>query len=279
MTDIYKWLFGARGRSAVTAPLPLLPDALQPFAGAIGETLRPIIAAGVLDGPPPRIDGSQLGGRPWWPKGRPFPKDKNGAQLYLLSQINFAETPALDPFPRTGLLQVFIGQGDLYGANLEDLLTPDGFQCVYHEDLQVAADTKIAPQALRADGYLPLEQPLTPRALAFHAEQMVVDPSDYRFQRLLPEIANSEELVEAYAEWISSSAAVSAIRLGGYPTFTQEDPRVYIKKGTIGDTSLLTIDTTTGIMWGDSGAAQFLMHEKDLVQRDFSRVAYNWDCC
>jgi uncharacterized protein YwqG len=32
-------------------------------------------------------------------------------------------------------------------------------------------------------------------------------------------------------------------------------------------------------MWGDSGVAQFFMHEDDLRRRDFSKVRYNWDCC
>ena len=187
MTDIYKWLFGARGKSAVTAPLPLLPDELQPHAIAIGATLLPIVAAGVLDGPPPLPNGSQLGGRPWWPARVPFPKGADGRPLFLLAQVNFAETPALAPFPRTGLLQVFIGQHSLYGANLEDILAPPGFQCVYHPDLDVPADRAPAPARLGPDGYLPLEDAARCPRADFMADQMVVDPSDYRFERLLPD--------------------------------------------------------------------------------------------
>ena len=47
----------------------------------------------------------------------------------------------------------------------------------------------------------------------------------------------------------------------------------------IGDFALLTVGTTDGVMWGDSGVGQFLIHEDDLRRRDFSRVVYNWDCC
>ncbi len=279
MKDIYKWLYGARGREGVASPLPLLPDELQPHAMAIGATLRPIIGAGVTDGLPSGPQGSQLGGRPWWPSGRPFPRNSEGNPLYLLMQINFAETPRLDPYPRRGLLQLFISPSDLFGANFENLLAPTGFQCVYHDDLGLAADTTSAPTTLADNAYLPLEAPLEPRGLLFELDQMVADVSDYRFERLLPDIANDEELMEAYAEWTTEAAAVSAIRLGGYPTFTQEDPRNYPPNDKVGDFSLLTVDTTTGIMWGDSGVAQFFMHEADLKRRDFSRVAYNWDCC
>jgi uncharacterized protein YwqG len=106
-----------------------------------------------------------------------------------------------------------------------------------------------------------------------------VDITDYRFERLLPAIAADEDLLEAFADWTSEEAAVAAIRLGGYATFTQEDPRTYAHFSGMGDTTLLTIDSTTGVMWGDAGAAQFLMHEEDLRRRDFSRVVYSWDCC
>lgn len=277
--DIYKWLFGARGRDAVRAPLPLMPERLQPHAAAIAATVRPIISVDVVNGPSLSATGSQLGGRPWWPRGRPYPKDKDGQPLFLLIQLNFADMPALEPFPRTGLLQLFISQAELYGANLDDLQHPDGFACVYHDDLAQPVDTTSAPHELAANGYLPLEEPLAARGLTFFADQMVVDPTDYRFETLLPNIVADDDLVEAYAEWTSGAAAVSAIRLGGYPTFTQQDPRAFEGGGDLGDMTLLTIDSTMGIMWGDSGVAQFFMHERDLKRLDFSRVAYNWDCC
>jgi uncharacterized protein YwqG len=194
-------------------------------------------------------------------------------------QINFAELPALAPFPETGLLQLFIAAGDLYGANPEDPASSPGFACIYHEDLQGTAVLPASLRKLGADTTLPLEMPDVPLALTFAIDQMVCDITDYRFDDLLPDIAADEALLTAYAEWTSDEAAVSAIRLGGYPTFTQQDPRAFPARVKLGDTSLLTIDTTSGIMWGDCGAAQFLMDERDLQKRDFSRVAYNWDGC
>lgn len=279
MTDIYKWLFGGRGREAVRNPLPLMPEALQAHAVAIAATAEPFVGASVLEGPPPSPTGSQLGGRPWWPKGLAFPTGADGEPLYLLAQINFAEMPALEPFPRRGLLQLFIAADDLYGLDLDDPGRASGFRCIFHETTTGPADTKSPPRKLRAFGHLPLVTPLAARALTFERGQMVVDLSDYRFGRLLPEIAEDEDLVEAYADWTSGAAAAPAIRLGGYPSFTQSDPREDAALAGIGDTNLLTVDTTTGIMWGDSGVAQFFIVARDLERRDFSRVAYNWDCC
>ena len=279
MADIYKWLFGSRGRNAVSHPLPPLPGPLQPYALAIGATVQPILGGRVIDGPPPGVAGCQLGGRPWWPRGLDFPRGADGKPLYLLAQINFGELPALEPFPQGGLLQLFIAPTDLYGMNLDDPRSPSGFQCVYHDDLGRPVDDRSAPRKLPDGAYLPLEAPLDPLALTFQLDQMVADLTDYRFASLLPRIAEDDDLLEAYAEWTSDEAVPPAIRLGGYPTFTQEDPRSMRPGAELGDTTLLTIDTTTGIMWGDSGAGQFLMHEADLRRRDFSRVVYNWDCC
>lgn len=278
MTDIYKWLFGIRGRNAVTNPLPPLPEILQPLAADIGATVLPIVGASVIDGPPLGPSSSQLGGRPWWPKGRAFPRGKDGAPLYLLIQINFSEMPALEPFPGSGLLQVFIAPDDHYGMNVDSLTDPSGFACIFHETIAGPVDTSSAPRKLARGAQLPLETPLEPRALSFHLDQMVADFTDYRFEQMLPEIAADEDLIQAFAEWTCNDLAVSPIRLGGYPTFTQQDPRADAGNAGLGDTTLLTIDTTLGVMWGDAGAAQFLIHETDLARRDFSRVVYNWDC-
>lgn len=276
MTDIYTWLYGARGRAGVAAPMEPLPDELLPFRSAIEATVKPIIAGAVLEGPPTKPTGSQLGGRPWWPAALGYPQDSEGRALFLLAQINFAETEPLIGFPASGLLQVFIAAGDLYGANLDDPRKPNGFHAVLHTDLTqrptvpggVDARALVDPQV-----YLPLQEPLRARAIALTRDAMPVDIFDYRFERLLPEIAGDEALAELYAEWHMAVA----IRLGGYPSFTQEDPRVF--QPNLGDVNLLTIDTTDGIMWGDSGIGQFLMQDADLKRRDFSRVAYNWDCC
>ena len=31
-------------------------------------------------------------------------------------------------------------------------------------------------------------------------------------------------------------------------------------------------------MWGDVGAASFLIQKKDLIKKKFDDVLYNWDC-
>ncbi|MGL4396771.1 MAG: YwqG family protein [Hyphomicrobium sp.] len=278
MTDIYKWLFGERGRQAIDDLADDPSGLLTPYIQKIRETELTIAAIDLGASAPALPTGSQLGGLPWWPAGRSYPSDTAGNPLYLLAQINFAELPAAPQLgmPRAGLLQFFIAADHLYGCNFENPLASPGFACVLHTDLaQKPRSDFSAVVSAPERGYLPLEAPLEARAMSFSLARMAVDPSDYRFERLLPEIAASDELIEAYSEYL----AAPALRIGGYPTFTQQDPRSFAKGPKLGDVSLLTLDTTDGLMWGDSGVGQFLMHESDLRRADFSKVAYNWDCC
>jgi uncharacterized protein YwqG len=240
----------------------------------IKATELPMLAASADGAQPRNPTSSQLGGLPWWPAGKPFPTDAAGRPLMLLAQINMAELPLLDPLPRTGLLQLFIGRDDTYGCNFCDPALRDDFACVFHEDTTAPA-TPIDPAFNEAEDMSPLYEPLKPIALTFAPDRMPVDPSDYRMERLLPKIHANEKKLEAY----HNSRETPPIRIGGYPTFTQEDPRVRTEPGALGDFNLLTVDTTDGVMWGDSGVAQFFIHEDNLRRRDFSRVVYNWDCC
>ena len=82
-------------------------------------------------------------------------------------------------------------------------------------------------------------------------------------------------------------------RMGGYPYFTQDDPRDRSpaggwKGGISGHTVLLfQSDSENGgdpknwiddICWGDAGVANFFITPEDLAKRDFSNVIYTWDC-
>ncbi len=78
---------------------------------------------------------SKVGGAPYLSLGAEYPHTANGDPLTLLAQINFAQTPPLENFPRQGLLQFFIHSDDLYGCDLDNLLNNDGFRVIYHADV------------------------------------------------------------------------------------------------------------------------------------------------
>ena len=95
MIDIRKWLFGDRGEAMEEAARRVQEDQLAPFAARIAATQLPIIAVATSDTAPADAAGSRLGGLPWWPADKPYPKSRDGAPLFLLAQLNFAHTPRL----------------------------------------------------------------------------------------------------------------------------------------------------------------------------------------
>ncbi|MEG0160378.1 MAG: YwqG family protein, partial [Carnobacterium sp.] len=70
--------------------------------------------------------------------------------------------------------------------------------------------------------------------------------------------------------------------IGGYPSFTQTDPRIRMPE--FKDDQLLFQLSSTDygndvqVIWGDSGIGNFFIHPTDLVNQDFSKTWYNWDC-
>ena len=63
-------------------------------------------------------------------------------------------------------------------------------------------------------------------------------------------------------------------QVGGYPFFTQSDPR----SADDGEILLFQLNSVKDIMWGDAGVANFFIDREALKNRDFSHVMYNWDC-
>ena len=69
-------------------------------------------------------------------------------------------------------------------------------------------------------------------------------------------------------------------KIGGYPAFTQEDPR---EEDTSYDFLMLQLDSEFGdgkdrILWGDAGICNFFINSEKLKNLDFSDVIYNWEC-
>ena len=42
-----------------------------------------------------------------------YPRNSAGEPMHLLAQINFIDMPYLEPFPRDGILQIYINNDDL----------------------------------------------------------------------------------------------------------------------------------------------------------------------
>ena len=71
--------------------------------------------------------------------------------------------------------------------------------------------------------------------------------------------------------------------IGGYPMFTQYDPRTGKLEKL--DTLLFELNSVfdpekgIDICWGDAGTGSFFIQREKLKELDFSCVLYNYDCC
>ncbi len=134
-----------------------LPAALEPYRDAILATKQPFVRA--LSQPARKLAlwESKVGGLPYLPKDMVFPTAPDGRELFFLAQINFAEMPALPPFPTEGMVQFYIHDDDLYGMNFDDGENPDTFRVLFHpkvEKNEAALQTKF-PVLRNYDELLP----------------------------------------------------------------------------------------------------------------------------
>ena len=269
-----------------------LSAVFKPYQEKISATLKPAATMSLVPQQELSLWQSKVGGQPYLPLETAYPKDSEGQPLALLAQINLAEMPALPDFPAQGILQFYIAADDLYGMNFDDQQAQSGFRVLYFEN--VTEDFQQLKQNFSDiqfnDEYL-LPLPLTQQyAVKFLLEQQAISSSDFAFGRKilaaeqLHEFESQYEGDDFYDEFFEPYAELfpgTGHRLGGYPFFTQSDPREYNHK--IQDYILLfqlDSDSEDGkdIMWGDAGVGNFFIHPDDLRKRDFSKVVYNWDC-
>jgi len=235
----------------------------------------------------PNISDSKFGGIAYVPLDFEYPRDKAGNPLRLLAQLNFNTLPSLDTFPQKGFLQFFIAaDDDVYGANFDNMTVQDNFRVVYHPDIEDESQFADSFSELTVDFF-----PFTGEyVLTAEYEPCVLTCNDYRFDEKFMAVCKKHidtdagsfiDFDDVFTDMIFEELSQLGHRLGGYPHFTQYDPR---NEESIHDVLLLQIDTdwTDGendIMWGDGGVANFFISSTDLANLDFSDVLYTWDCC
>lgn len=248
----------------------------------IEKTALPCISIKATPSEDLALEQSKFGHYPYMPNHFPYPVDEHGKYMYPLAQINCSELPPLHGYPPSGYLQFFISvSDDVYGMDFENNQSQKNFKVLYFEEAQITtykADFSFLDEVMSTD-YLPV---FKPHALQFELSADYVGIGDVRYEEgngfKIDSICN---MYPGMAEDLESEAYIdfspSGHKIGGYAMFTQEDPR--IGESRIKDyIVLLQIDSDDQIMWGDCGVANFFIHPDDLVKKDFSKVAYNWDC-
>ena len=263
-----------------------LPDSLENYRENIEATIKPYIEIKAQENNNIPYWQSKFGGIPYFPKEHEYPTDSQGKPMYLLAQINFAETPKLEGFPEKGLLQFYISGNDMYGMSFDDQCKQEDFRILYFPDViedesHLVTDFDYLP---KPEDYFPIEKQ---SSLTFILKQAPLSVNDYQFEAKIlnidPELKHElfstyQDVYDEYGDTFRSEGH----KIGGYPYFTQYDPRGLKKNQGEEKILLLQIDSDekrAGIMWGDVGVANFFIAEKDLKNLDFSNVLYNWDCC
>ena len=269
------------------------------------EHHRPAVRFALEPGEP-GIFESKTGGTPYLPRDMAWPLDDRGIGMGLLAQIDCAGLAGLPDFPTVGLLQFFIGLDDVWGIDFDDQVTQKGFRILYHEtvDRSVTAEEVEAkrppmpededPELLTPFGESPCRIVLkAPVEQGMNGFDPCFDPMfTEKWNRARPDLPIKRvwDLYSLVPDRLRDYYATDQPgweapfhQLGGYPYFTQQDPR----PGKYDDLDVLLFqldsDRGTGktdlVLWGDCGIANFFISREALKRRDFSRVCYNWDCC
>ena len=231
----------------------------------------------------------KLGGIPYFPKDMEYPTHKVTKEpLALLVQLNFNTFKHIPNYPDHGILQIYISnENSYYGMNFDDYTNDTAFRVIYHEN--IIEDTSKLIDTI----------PYDTEGLPYEKEYKLIPTEPFKMYASMNIEEFGDVFVDAYNELRNDKITDSFdipndmfnllcernerhyMWIGGYPTFTQSDPR----NGTeysVYDTILLASDTYSDeydFMWGDAGTAKFFIKEEDLKNLNFNDILFSWDCC
>lgn len=220
---------------------------------------------------------SKLGGIPYWPKGKDYPR-LGGIEAKLMVQLNLDEMlkkvdikKVYPCYPSTGILQFFLLDDPLLGLGNGGEST----RVIYHPDTSV--DHFLTEEQFLMNlnnGEFPYAASLK---LDFNEADEILefgDKTHTEFKELYDEY---DKLISEGNEFHDSN---SGSKIGGYAYFTQYDP---FEGREIPDEMvvLLQLDSNSDLdlLIGDSGVASWRLEKTKLQNLDFSMVHYTWDCC
>lgn len=239
---------------------------------------------------------SKLGGVPYLPPKGQVPVNAEGKQLRLLAQLRLSELPDNDVgLPKDGILQFWVLDDDLTGleTDVTKMLESKDHAVIYYDTV----DTTVTEEDIKEkyhpyceqESYFPIQDVF---GMTFRLVKEGVSTSDFQFDKKFAKAWNEAEPDheisgyfdlddEEVTEYIYTETCGSGHKVGGYPMFTQYDPRETDYEAH--QILLLQIDSygvgEKEIMWGDCGVGNFFITPEDLKNRDFSKILYSWDCC
>jgi len=256
---------GEEPKSVEASPEEPLPEEPAPEHHALIESTRVSYAeVAIGDGDERDPRASKLGGIPYRPVKGPYDELLARDELTFIAQVRCDALPALPAFPRYGLLQFWIAHDDLSDGVGE---RSDGRVCLYYLTTDAPQLEGWRPTA-GADS--PLTDPGRGRPLTFTARTEIMTPGDYQWRATRDRLG-----ITAPPDLGQSDYEPTGHRVGGYCAFTQGDPR----NPNDPQLSLLQLDSSAEVEWGDSGIAHWFLREADLRALAFENTLFYWDCC
>ena len=242
------------------------------------------------------VTDSKVGGVPYIPKEGALPRSADGKPLFMLAQINCEQLPENNLYPKKGLLQFWIADTEdpLYGLDYDDPCSNDFKRVLYFSTIgeALSIDDFISDYTFD-DNHLPFN---SKKQFALHfkkdtesisleeraATQLFFEKWNEAFSTQITTIDEFfEEVPNDICEEINASLLKEPTghKIGGYPYFTQVDPREENDPHTL---LLLQIDIDNvegeEIYWGNGGGvANFFVSPEDMANCKFDDVLFHWE--
>ena len=184
-----------------------------------------------------------------------------------------------------------VDDDDVSGLNFDDNTLQDTFRVLYFKEpdrtvTEKEICEKVQDSSSDEEDYFPVRGCY---GLAFSAGVDTISSGDYRFENCIKKLVRqdypekAESLLENIDDFMDENGKDwgGGHKIGGYPGFTQWDPR---GEGDSHDMLLFQLDSDCHnsedrVLWGDCGIGNFFINREKLKSCDFSDVIYNWDCC
>ncbi len=212
------------------------------------------------------VSRSYVGG----PNLGPAPVDAAGQPMRQLCTLYCSELPPIEGFPQKGILRFFLSDKEDLGLDSRSPTKQSWFRVLYQEE-----ELLLPREAPPASAYFPIREQYF---LQFSLEpQQPMSVCSWQYAKACSLLHVSED-DEQIMELLEKTFPAGGHRIGGYPKFTQDDPR---RANTLQrfDTLLLQLDAKDPLVEiGDCGVLNFFIPKKNLKNLDFSEVLYWWDC-
>ena len=236
---------------------------------------------------------SKFGGDFYVPDGQGVPTCPEGEEMQFIAQINFAQIPHINGFPKKGLLQFFIDTNET--RFLEKIDEPDClnelYTLRYYPDIDLL---KYIEQNKKTDDNSNI--PWFDGKMLFSCEEEVATVSigsdglvtDLGYEKICKQQVTPELVIKQSRYDIENSeCAVDdfcfdfgnwGTKIGGHPSVHQSDSRSDLENGSNYNVLLFQYDFTTRNEL-EADTFQFFIKSEDLENAKFDDVLFCWHNC